>query len=87
MGLLSRRVHPNRHHIRDVMSFYYALWNANEQRFKKPVPYDHSFPVSFPNIILRAKNLEEANAKINIINNRAKGIDRFDFKRKGVLPI
>jgi hypothetical protein len=64
---------------------YYAIWNDNEHRFNKPVPYDYTFLIRFPNMILRAKSPEKAKAKIEIINNKAKGIDRFDFKSKGVL--
>ena len=64
---------------------YYAIWNGKEHVFGEPVFYDFTFPVSFPNIILKAKSLEEAKAKIEAINNKAKGIDRFDFKRKGIL--
>jgi hypothetical protein len=36
-------------------------------------------------MILRAKSPEKAKAKIEIINNKAKGIGRFDFESKGVL--
>jgi len=64
---------------------YYTVWNTKEHRFGDPVPYDFSFPIKFPNIVLRAKNLEEAKAKIEEINRKAEGIDRFDFKRRGVL--
>ena len=67
------------------MKTYYAIWNGNEHRFNKPVPFDYTFLVEFPNIVLRAKSLEEAKAKIGIINNKAKGIDRFDFESKVVL--
>ena len=67
------------------MKTYYAIWNDNEHRFSRPIPYDYTFPIEFPNIMLRAKSLEEAKAKIEKINNKAKGIDRFDFKSKGVL--
>ena len=66
------------------MKTYYAIWNGNEHRFNKSVTFNYTFPIEFPNIVLRAKNLEEAKAKIERINSKAKGIDRFDFKRKRV---
>ena len=65
------------------MKTYYAIWNGNEHRFNKSAPFNRLFQ-EFPNIVLRAKNLEEAKAKIERINSKAKGIDRFDFKRKRV---
>ena len=65
---------------------YYAIWKGDEHRFDEPIPFDYTFPIEFPNIVLKAKNLQEAKAKIEAINKKAKGIDRFDFKRKGVLP-
>ena len=64
---------------------YYAIWKGNEHRLDEPVPFDYTFPIEFPNIVLKAKNLQEAKAKIEVINRKAKGIDRFDFKSKGVL--
>ena len=67
------------------MKTYYAIWNGNEYRFNKPVSFDYTFLVEFPNIVLRAKSPEEAKAKIEIINKKAKGIDRFDFESKRVL--
>jgi len=67
------------------MRTYYAIWKENEHRFGEPIPYDYTFPVKFPNIVLRAKSPEEAEAKIERINNKAKGIGRFDFESKGVL--
>lgn len=66
------------------MRIYYASWKENEHRFGEPISYDYTFPIDLPNIVLRAKNLEEAEAKIEIINNKAKGIDRFDFKKRRV---
>ena len=67
------------------MRIYYAIWKENEHRFGEPIPYDYTFPIGFPNIVLREKSPEEAKAEIEVINNKAKGIDRFDFKRKRVL--
>lgn len=69
------------------MRIYYAMWNVKEHRFDEPMPYDYTFLIEFPNIVLRAENLEEAKANMEIINNKAKGIDRFDFKRKRVLQL
>jgi hypothetical protein len=66
------------------MNIYYAIWKENKHRFGEPIPYDYTFPIEFPNLVLRTKNLEEAKAKIEIINNKAKGIEPFDFKRKRV---
>ena len=62
------------------MKTYYAIWNGDEHRFNKPAPFDYTFLVEFPNTVLRAKSLEEAKAKIEIINNKAKGTDRFDLR-------
>ena len=67
------------------MKVYCAFWNEGEHRFKEPIIYDHTFSVKFPNIIVNAKNIDEANTKIELINNKAKGIDRFDFDRKQAL--
>jgi len=64
---------------------YYALWDGKEHRFDEPVPYDFTLPIGFPNLVLRARDPKEAKAKIEKINKKAKGIDRFDFKRKRVL--
>ena len=64
---------------------YYAIWKEKEHRFSEPVPYDFTLPVVYPNIVLRARDLKEAKAKIETINSKAKGIDRFDFKSKRVL--
>lgn len=64
---------------------YYAIWKGKEHRFGEPVPYDFTLPIEFPNIILRARDFKEAKAKIETINSKAKGIDRFDFNRNGVL--
>ena len=67
------------------MKTYYAIWDGKEHRFDEPVLYDFTLPVRFPNLVLRARDLKEAKAKIETINCKAKGIDRFDFNSKGVL--
>ena len=54
------------------MKTYYAIWNGNEHRFNKSVTFNYTFPIEFPNIVLRTKNLEEAKAKIERINSKAK---------------
>ena len=50
------------------MMIYYAVWKGKEHRFDEPIPYDYTFPIKFPNIVIRAKNLEGAKANIEIIN-------------------
>lgn len=59
-------------------------WNG-KHRFREPIIYDHTFSVKFPNIIIIAKNIDEAKTKIELINNKIKGRDRFDLDRKQVL--
>lgn len=63
----------------------YTIWNDREHRFSDPVPYDFTFPIQFPNLMLRARDLKEAKAKIETINRKAEGIDRFEFNKRGVL--
>jgi len=67
------------------MKVYYSMWNGKEHRFDEPVPCDFTLPIGFPNLTIGARDLKEAKAKIETINKKAKGIDRFDFKSKGVL--
>ena len=59
------------------MHFYYALWKFNKNRFDEPILYDYTFPVRFPNVVFRAKDLREAKDKIDAINREVK-IDRFN---------
>ena len=61
------------------MRLYYSVWNGNERRFYDPIVYDHTFPVKFPNIVLTARDLKEANEKIKTINSRMNRKDRFDL--------
>ena len=67
------------------MRSYYAYWNEREHRFMDPVLYDYTFPVNFPHIIIDAINIDDVKAKIRIINNKALGVDRFDFNKRRVL--
>ena len=67
------------------MKTYYAMWKSIELRFGEPRPYDFTFSMRFPNIVLEARNLEEAKKKIEAINTKAKGLDRFDFEKKGIM--
>jgi len=64
------------------MKVYYALWKGKEHRFDEPVPYDFTFRIRFPNLVLKARDFKEAKAKIEKINNNIKGIDRFDLEIK-----
>ena len=68
-----------------AMMVFYAYWDEREHRFREPIIYDYTFSVKFPNIIINAKNIGEAKTKIELINNKVNGIDRFDFDRKQVL--
>lgn len=67
------------------MKTYYAMWKDIEHRFGEPRPYDFTFSIRFPNIVLEARNLEEAKTRIMTINSKTKGLDRFDFKKNGIL--
>ena len=73
--------------IRFRSGTYFTTWKGKEHRFSEPIPYDFTLPIEFPNITLRAKDLREAKAKVETINSKAIGTDRFDFDRKGVLWI
>ena len=68
-----------------TMKIYCAFWNEGEHIFKEPVTYDFTYPVGFPNIIINAKDMQEAKEKIELINNKAKGKDRFDFDTRRIL--
>ena len=46
------------------------------------MPYDFALKTSYLNIIVRARNLKDDKAKIETINSKAKGIDRFDLARE-----
>ncbi|MDQ1280938.1 MAG: hypothetical protein QG670_2201 [Thermoproteota archaeon] len=67
------------------MRIYCAFWDEGEHRFKEPVTYDFTYPVGFPHIILNAKDMQEAKEKIELINIKAKGKDRFDFDTRRIL--
>lgn len=67
------------------MKVYYALWKGSENRFDEPVIYDFSFNIRFPNIVFKAIDLTDAKARIEKINNKIKGIDRFDFKVESIM--
>jgi hypothetical protein len=62
------------------MKVYYALWKGKEHRFDEPVPYDFTFQVNPPHLVLRAKDLGRAKAKIEQINTNVEKKDRFDLK-------
>ncbi len=67
------------------MKVYYALWKFNKNRFDEPIFYDYTFPVRFPNVVFRAKNLKDAIEKIEAINNKIEKIDRFDSNYSKIL--
>jgi hypothetical protein len=67
------------------MHIYYTLWKLTENRFNEPVLYDYSFPVRFPNVVFRAKDLNGAREKIKAINNKIEKIDRFDSNYSRIL--
>lgn len=64
------------------MKVYYALWKGKEHRFDEPIPYDFTFQVNPPHLVLRAKDLEGAKTKIERINTTVEKKDRFDLKIK-----
>ncbi|MDQ1281460.1 MAG: hypothetical protein QG670_2725 [Thermoproteota archaeon] len=76
---LESKLHKRKHFRSEI---YYYLWNAKENRFNNPVPYHFTFPITFPNLILKARYLEDARAKIEIIIRNVKGKDRFEYNEK-----
>lgn len=67
------------------MNVYYALWKFKGNRFDEPVLYDYTFPVRFPNVVFRAKDLKEAKEKIEAINSKIEKMDRFDSNYSRIL--
>ena len=67
------------------MRYYCTFWDEIEHRFREPIAYDYTFSVKFPNIIINAANLEEAKERIELINDKTKGMDRFDFDGRMIL--
>jgi len=66
---------------------FYAQWKESEHRFNEPLPYDFSFKVEFPNIVLRAKSLQEASSKIKMINHKIVKSDRFSLSQSKILSL
>ena len=68
-----------------IMPVYYSLWKFQGNKFDEPILYDYTFPVRFPNVVFRAKNLKQAKKKIDKINSKLKNMDRFDSKSSTIL--
>ena len=73
------------YHRFNTMNVYYALWKFNRNRFDEPVFYDYTFPIRFPNVVFKAKNLKEAKEKIKAMNNKIENMDRFDTNYSRIL--
>ena len=67
------------------MHIYYALWKFTLNKFNEPLQYDYSFPVRFPNVVFKAKDLFEAKEKIKAINSKIEKMDRFDNRYTKIL--
>ena len=61
------------------MKIFYALWNDRDHRFGKPLSYDYTFTVRFPNIVFVANNIEEAKKRIKTLNTKLSKMERFNL--------